>query len=301
MKKEKIGYCCINLSLGDKVKVNRTMIKKTFESKGIKYASELIIKNLIDLEKILIWNIENNILNYRLSSDMFPWLSEYNYEDLPNYEIVVKQLVKCGELIKNSNMKVSLHPGPFNVLSSENPDVVKKTIKELNQHSKLLELMGLPANHFYNINIHIGSVNNNKQKSMDNFCRSFDLLEENTKKALTIENDDTKNSYSVNDLVYVNKQIKTPIVFDSLHHYCNPGNLSFLDALETSLDTWGIITPECHHSSSKRLYEDNTKTIKTHADFIYDNFECDKDIYLTIEAKQKDLAVFDFYKKFNYN
>ena len=61
-----IGYCCINISINegkskkDQITVNRGMTKKTFETKGLGYVSELTIKNINDLEKILQWNIKNN-------------------------------------------------------------------------------------------------------------------------------------------------------------------------------------------------------------------------------------------------
>jgi len=84
------GYCCINLSLSeDKISTNRGMVKKTFEEKGIAYASELALKNVIDLSKVLQWNANNKIKMYRMSSDIFPWCSEYEIKDLPDYPMIV--------------------------------------------------------------------------------------------------------------------------------------------------------------------------------------------------------------------
>lgn len=60
---EKIGYACINLSLSkDKISTNRGMIKKTFDTKGLSYVSDIIILNLKDLITIINWN-EKNIKN----------------------------------------------------------------------------------------------------------------------------------------------------------------------------------------------------------------------------------------------
>ena len=65
-----IGYCCINISINlgkskkDYISVNRGMVKKTFENKGLSYVSELAIKNIDDLKKILEWNLKNNIYVY---------------------------------------------------------------------------------------------------------------------------------------------------------------------------------------------------------------------------------------------
>ena len=84
------GYACINKTFSDRPKkqritTNRTMIKRTFLEKGISYASELALQNVRDLNTILEWNLENNIYFYRLSSDMIPWASEYEMEELPDY------------------------------------------------------------------------------------------------------------------------------------------------------------------------------------------------------------------------
>ena len=43
---KQLGYACINMTLSkDGVSCNKTMIRKTFQAKGIEYASEIILKN----------------------------------------------------------------------------------------------------------------------------------------------------------------------------------------------------------------------------------------------------------------
>ena len=81
-----LGYACINMTLGSqkpKITTNRSMIKKTFLERGLNYAGELSLKNVEDLFNILEWNNKNNIKFFRLSSDIFPWASEYGIENLP--------------------------------------------------------------------------------------------------------------------------------------------------------------------------------------------------------------------------
>jgi UV DNA damage endonuclease len=65
----RIGYACINMTLSGqkpKISTNRSMIKKTFLSKGIDYASELSLLNVVDLIKIIQWNEDNGINFFRL-------------------------------------------------------------------------------------------------------------------------------------------------------------------------------------------------------------------------------------------
>ena len=99
------GYACINMTLSEvpkskRITTNRSMIKRTFKEKGIKYASELALQNVKDLIKILAWNEENNIRFYRMSSDIFPWCSEYNYYDLPDYSEIKYWLRYAGDYAK---------------------------------------------------------------------------------------------------------------------------------------------------------------------------------------------------------
>jgi UV DNA damage repair endonuclease len=85
----RLGYACINMTLGSqkpKITTNRGMIRKTFDSKGLTYVSELALQNVRDLSKVISWNHQNGIQFYRMSSDMFPWMSEYEFTDLPDYQ-----------------------------------------------------------------------------------------------------------------------------------------------------------------------------------------------------------------------
>lgn len=305
-----IGYCCISIGINkdrskkDQILVNRGMIKKTFESKGLSYVSDLVIQNLNDTIKIIDWNIENNIFVYRLSSDSFPWMTNYNFKDLPNFDIIKELLVIIGNKIKDSKTRVSYHPGPFNVLASENKDVVIKTIDELNKHSELMDLMGLDISHYYPINIHIGTTKPNTSEAMNRFCKNFNLLSESCKKRLTVENDDSVNQYSVKmlfDGVY--SKIGIPIVLDSLHYKCFSDNTSWKDTLELAISTWDV-KPLCHHSSSKKLYEDKSAKLISHADFLYEKFEnFGIDLDLELECKSKDIAlkkyILDFFNNQN--
>ena len=83
-----LGYACINMELSskkNKISCNRGMIKRTFMAKGIKYASELALLNSADLIKIIEWNNENNVKCFRITSCMFPWSSEYELFNLPDF------------------------------------------------------------------------------------------------------------------------------------------------------------------------------------------------------------------------
>ena len=98
-----LGYCCINMQLSnpkdygsdnDRITMNRTMIKRTFQEKGLDYTSELILKNCSDLFKIIQWNEDNGIKLFRMSSETFPWASEYyqDWDSVPQIEDIKQTL-----------------------------------------------------------------------------------------------------------------------------------------------------------------------------------------------------------------
>lgn len=300
-----VGYCCICIGINeglkkkDHITVNRSMIKKTFESKGLTYVSELIIPNLEDTIKVLRYNITNNIKVYRMSSDSFPWMSHYNFSDLPNFAKIQQLLAQIGNLIKQSDIRVSYHPGPFNILGSEKESVVLKTIDELDKHAELMDLMGLEQSTQYPINIHLNVTTPTHQDAAKRFCDNFHRLKLSTKLRLTIENDDKPSQYSVKMLYdLVHSQIGIPIVVDSLHYACHPDNMTWEDTLKLGLSTWKT-KPLCHHSSSKKLHEDEKVILSAHADFLYEGFDsCGFEVDIELECKQKDLAVVKYLNDF---
>ena len=293
----KLGYACINMTLsGQKPKIttNRSMIKKTFLSKGIEYAGELALLNCTDLYKIILWNVKNGVKFFRVSSDIFPWASEYNIEDLPQYGMIQTILSSCGQYAKDNGLRLTTHPGPFNVLVSPREHVVKNTITDLTNHGKVFDLLELTRTPYNKINIHCNGVYGDKKAAMDRFCENFQLLPESVQTRLTVENDDKASMYSVKDLMYIHEKIGIPIVFDYHHHKFCTGGLSEKEALELAISTWPTdITPVVHYSESKSLHESNEKIKpQAHSDYVHiipDTYGHDVDIM--VEAKAKELSI----------
>jgi len=299
-----IGYCCISIGINngkkkkDFITVNRGMVKKTFLTKGLDYVLELSIENLKDLLKILKYNLENNILVYRLSSDIFPWMSEYKFKDLPNFNYINSLLIKIGDYIKENNMRCGFHPSHFNVLASDNPNVVIKTIDELNKHSEILDLMGLEQSHYYSINIHVNTTKPTRELAAERFCTQFHNLSESCKKRLVVENDDGLNQYSTKMLYdLIHTKIGIPITHDFHHHNYGPQDISQEEALKLAFSTWDV-KPLTHMSSPKTI-EDSSGKNTAHADYIYEKIETyGLDVDVEIEAKAKDLAVIKYINEY---
>ena len=286
-----LGYACINLTLGKNITTNRTMIKKTFTQKGLEYVSDLVLQNVADLERIIDWNYQNGINFYRMSSDMFPWATEYEFTQLKDWNLISTILKRCGDKAKQYGQRLTFHPGPFNVLVSPNKSVVEKTIADLELHAKVFDMMGLSKTPYNKINIHCNGVYGDKKSAMDRFCDNFQRLSESVKNRLTIENDDKASMYSVKDLMYIHKKIGIPITFDYHHHKFCTGDLTEQQALELASTTWPKgITPAVHYSESAV-----DKKPQAHSDYIYEKIDTyGVKVDIMVEAKQKDLAIINF-------
>ena len=296
----RMGYACINMQLSNqkpRVYTGRSMIKRTFKSKGINYASELGLQNCKDLLEIIKWNNENGFNFFRITSNLFPWCSEYDLKDMPDYEAICNVLSEAGSYATTNDIRITCHPGPFNVLTSPHEHVVENCIKDLTTHGEVFDLMNLSRTPYNKINIHIGGAYGDKVSSMERFCENFHRLPDSVKSRLTVENDDKASMYSVVDLyegVYC--KIGIPIVFDYHHHrFCN-GGLSEEDALEVAISTWNNIVPVVHYSESRNIeQEDNKIRPQAHSDYVYDYIDTyGNRVDIMVEAKAKELAVLKY-------
>ena len=294
-----LGYACINMSMGKKVGTNRTMVKRTFEAKGLDYVSELALLNAKDIIKILEWNRLNGIKLFRLSSALIPWGDHIDLTQLKDYKEIKSELKKAGDFAKYWGIRITSHPGPFVVLTSPKEEVVKNAIADLEVHAKVFDMMGLSKTPYNKINIHCNGVYGDKISAMDRFCKNFKRLSKSVQSRLTVENDDKASMYSVCDLMYIHERIKIPIVFDYHHYQFCKGVLTEDEALELAVSTWPIgITPIVHYSESKALHENDSKVKpQAHSDYIKqlpNTYGIDVDIM--VEAKAKELAILPFIK-----
>lgn len=295
------GYCCINLTLDKQgIKIGRGMIKRTFQARGIEYAGELAENNVRDMVEIIKWNNQHGIKMYRMSSNLFPWMSEYEFSDLPNWQKIKNLLKGAGTLAMKYGQRITFHPGQFNILTSEREDVVLKTLKELRQHGEIMDAMGLPRTHEAPINIHAGGTYGDKPSAMKRFIKNFHRLDETVKSRLVLENDDKPAQYGVQDLYEIWKECGTPITFDYHHHRCYEDPMSEREALELAAQTWpNGIRQLCHYSSAKKLHEDASVIMRAHADYVYEPIEdYGMELDIEIEAKAKELAVQKYMKRF---
>lgn len=232
----KIGYPCINNS------IPRTS-PSTFRL--VSYSENRLIQtvrdNLIHLNQILKYNVKNNLLFFRISSDLIPFAS-HPICKFSWYKFFQSEFKQIGDYIKKYSIRITMHPDQFVILNSPNNKIVENSINELKYHSKVLDTMCLDDT--AKVQIHVGGVYGNKLEARDRFVKTYNndskLVddEDSIKRRLVIENDD--RLYSLKDCLQINQQTGIPIVFDSFHHECySNGELSLLQiALQEAMLTW---------------------------------------------------------------
>ena len=294
-----LGYACQNMQLshlgkGKRITMNRSCIKKTYTEKGLDYISEISLKNCYDLEKLIHWNEEHGIKFFRLSSDLVPWASEFDMEDLPDIDEMKEVLSRVGRYALDVGQRLTSHPGQFNVLCSPSEHVVNRCITDLTIHGIIFDWLEQPRSHQAKINIHLGGAYGDKESAMKRWCENYLRLPDSVKTRLTVENDDKASMYSVVDLYEgVYKKTGVPIVFDFHHHKFCTGGLSEEDALEVALSTWPTdVKPVVHYSESRSdEFEDPKIKPQAHSDYVIHKINTyGNDVDVMIEAKAKELA-----------
>lgn len=288
------GYACININLNEQgITASKGMIRRTFLEKGIQYASQIALQNVQGLLQIVEWNVQQGIKVFRVTSDLLPWASEYALSELPDFTEIRSIL----EAIGRHNIRLTTHPGPFNKMAGSGA-TLHNTIRDLEIHSEIFDLMGLPATPIHKINIHVGGAYGDKVATIKRFAENFSLLSANLRGRLSVENDDKAGLYTVADLVPLHEMIGVPIVFDYFHHRLHPGNLSEAEAFHTAYATWRV-KPIFHYSSSRREWEDPTAKREAHADFIYEPIHTyGKEVDIVLEAKMKEQAIQRYLEQF---
>lgn len=303
MEVRHLGYACENYYLRHQdtpIRTSRTMRKRTFNTRGMKYVNQLCEQNLKDLLTILEWNYKNGIRLFRISSDLLPWKTHWRFEDLPDNSNVVDLLVKAGEYATKTGQRLTFHPDHFVKLGSPDKKVVRNSIKDLTMHNEILDAM-FPNQkdfHYNTINIHIGATYGDKKKTCKRFINHYKgYLPYSIREKLTVENDDKKALYSTLELfVQIHSTVYIPIMFDFHHYRVNPDpRQTEKEAANLAILSWGKMTPIFHWSESRRdEYNDPKIRENAHSDLCYGplpTYNLSMPVDLMIEAKHKEQSI----------
>lgn len=280
----RVGYACINLSLKESF---RNFRLATVEKEDYNKITEVIWHNIRMLRQIIEYNVKHNIYVYRVSSDLIPfcthpYVKSIYQEQVLNNEEMYHHFAAIRAMQEAHNLRLSIHPSQFNVLSSPKKDVISRSVDEINGQTEWIKAL-----RGENVVIHIGGSYGDKKSAMQRFKDNLKYIDQNL---ISIENDD--KTYNVEEVIEICEPRCLKWVYDYHHDRCYP---SRTQAVEKYIRAY---PPDKYHLSTGTPHNHS----RPHADYIsasdYKHFtqfisSCGiKEADVIFEAKKKNKAIF---------
>jgi UV DNA damage endonuclease len=229
MQDIRFGFCCKYIPEDGSAQTARAMNTSTVT---MAYLSRLEPKAAYDkLASVVSHNLEAFRLQiehvagrpklerlHRLSSDLLPGYTHpgcrdfYRDRDLRN--LIETKLARAGQLARNGDVRLSMHPGQFCVIASANPSAATNGLAEFEYHAEVMALMGYGEGwhpHGAHINIHGGA----RALGAEGIRSGLAHLSGTARNLITIENDEV--SFGLDDLLPLVDDV--PLVLDLHHHW----------------------------------------------------------------------------------
>ena len=284
---------------------------------------------------IMVHNIEayHNLIKYvgglpdelrmvRLGSDVLPvytqheWSYYWRKPDVVDY--ASREFAKVGETARALDVRLSMHPGQFTVLASDNPEIVNRSVEEFEYHTDVIRWMGYGRQfQDFKCNVHISG-----RQGPAGIKAVLPRLSQEARNCITIENDEM--SWGVDASLELADDLA--LVLDIHHHWVRTGEyIRPTDArFARMIDSWRGVRPVIHYSYSRdewlpegftheslpnmeNLLEAGHKKqkLRAHSDWYPNNEANDWALefldYADImcESKMKNLASIDLYKYYD--
>jgi UV DNA damage repair endonuclease len=220
----------------------------------------------------------------RLGSEMLQGYTEKDWIDWWQRREIQDHLERIfapiGETARRLDVRLSLHPGQFCVLASENEGIVNRSIEEFEYHADMARWMGYGKTfQDFKINVHISG-----KRGPAGIRSALRRLSPEARNCITIENDE--NSWGIEHSLELADDCA--LVLDIHHHWIRTGE--YIQAtdnrLDRVIDSWRGVRPALHYSVSREdvLVGHPTDSIPDHTALLESGYK-----------KQKMRAHSDFY------
>ena len=256
----------------------------------------------------------------RLGSNQLPCATESSWRYFWKKPDVVAYCEKhygaVGETARALGVRVSMHPGQFTVLASDNPEIVERSIEEFEYHADIIRWMGFGRKfQDFKCNVHISG-----RKGPAGIKDALKRLSPEARNTITIENDE--NSWGLEASLELANDLA--LVLDVHHHWVKTGE--YIEAnderIRKIIDSWRGVRPVLHYSISREdvipTTETNTRPdyktlpqegykkakLRAHSDYCWNTASNDwvltfwQDFDIMVEAKMKNLASQQLYKQY---
>jgi UV DNA damage endonuclease len=291
----KLSLCCISNTLAERGVKFQTMTYTRFASlprdEAVRVLSSRILNNFQVTRKTIEFCVASGYAGYRMSSSITPLIDHPNVnltlDQLPDFDLIVDEIDNISKVIKASGIRISAHPSEYISLTSEDPRVIENSLRDLETHGTIFDLIGLPQNYWAPLNIHIRKESNPEHISKI-FYSNFQKLSKSVKSRLVLENNDNKKGFwSVKNLYEIfYKRYGIAITYDNLHDKMLSHSSSPEESFNLAYSTWPTI-PIFH-------YSEGINGTRNHADYAIELPKTyGKEVYLECELKKKDYAIKD--------
>ena len=250
----------------------------------------------------------------RISSDLLPaytepsWSYFWRRDDVRSH--CERHFRLVGDSARERGVRLSFHPGQFTVLASDNDDIVRRSIEEIEYHVDMVRWMGYGKSfQDFKVNVHISG-----RRGPAGIKQVLPKLSPEARNTITIENDE--NSWGIEDSLELAKDCA--LVLDIHHHWVRSGEYIHPtdDRCKRVIDSWRGVRPVIHYSVSREDYIGNypmhikpsmdtlleagykKQKLRAHSDFFWHDavnhwaLTFRKDFDIMCESKGKNLASF---------
>jgi len=196
-----------------------------------------------------VGSLPNELRMVRLGSDCLPvytqsdWCYYWKLPDVVAY--CEKHFARVGALARSLDVRLSMHPGQFTVLASDNENIVQRSIEEFEYHINVARWMGYGQNwQDFKCNIHISG-----RQGPAGIINVLPRLSPEARNCITIENDEM--SHGIEASLELEKHVA--LVLDIHHHWVRTGEYiqPSDDRYLRIIDSWRGVRPVIHYSYSR--------------------------------------------------
>ena len=265
-----------------------------------------------------VGGLPNGLRMVRLGSDVLPVYTQHEWSYYWRKSDVVayceREFAKVGERARALDVRLSMHPGQFTVLASDNEDIVRRSIEEFEYHTDVIRWMGYGKQfQDFKCNVHISG-----RKGPAGIKDALKSLSPEARNCITIENDE--NKWGLEHSLELGNDLA--LVLDIHHHWCREGEYiePTDDRFKRVIDSWRGVRPTIHYSVSREdllplhnkthrpdfqtLTEQGYKKAKlrAHSDMMWNDAVNDWALSfldyadIMVESKFKNLASIDLHK-----
>jgi UV DNA damage endonuclease len=280
-----LGLVCITTTDAVRYKtITRKRLLSYNEAEQARLLRNLYQENANRLADAVAFCLENGIRLYRISSEVFPFADEpFGLTILREF---ADQLAETGRMASDNGLRLVFHPDQYVVLSSGSEATVANSIKILEMHANIMDMLGQPRSEWASMTIHGG-----KSDRSDRMVEVISSLPDGIRSRIVLENDEY--AYSSDEILDVCRRAKVPMIFDAHHHVVHEGLDSFehpsvAETFWAARETWADPANQMVHISNGRTHFND----RAHSDLIHTMPEVFRHApWIEVEAKHKELAI----------